>query len=77
MKLANGPLIRSRLVTNLVDLKPFFDVVTTHAFVHSSISSNLINNQQYQQTQNLLTSTNLRLFEAHAHEDFLDGWSQL
>lgn len=76
VKLANGPLIRQRLINALADLKPFFDTVTTHAFVHNSSQSNLINNHQYQQTQNLLTSTNLRLFEANVHEDFLEGWTQ-
>lgn len=75
VKLSNGPLIRQRQINQLVDLKPFFDMVTSHAFVHNSAQSNLINNYQYQQTQNLLTSTNLRLFEATVHEDFLEGWS--
>lgn len=71
----NGPLLRYKRVTSLVDLKSFFEQVTTHQFVHNSNQTHLITNQQLQQNSILMT-TNLKLFEASVHEDFLEGWIQ-
>ncbi|CAF0777344.1 unnamed protein product [Brachionus calyciflorus] len=71
----SGPLIRHKTISSLVDLKPFFEQVTTHQFVHSSNQTHSISNQQLQ-SQSLLATTNLKLFEANVHEDFLEGWIQ-
>jgi hypothetical protein len=74
-----GPLIRQRQIQSLVDLKPFFEIITTHTFVHNSNQNQMQqqpNASSHQQQSQSLSSSNMRLFEANVHEDFLDGWSQ-
>jgi hypothetical protein len=66
-----GPLIRQRQIQSLVELKPFFEIITTHSFVHSSNQ-----NQMQQQSNSNQQLTILKLFESTVHEDFLDGWTQ-
>lgn len=70
----NGPLLRYKRISSLVDLKAFFEQVTAHQFVHSSNQTHLITSHQLQNS--LLMTTNLKLFEASVHEDFLEGWIQ-
>ena len=69
--LIGGPLIRQKQLHSILELKPFFETVTTHAFVHNSNQTQTIS---FSQSQNLLSATNLKLFESAVHEDFLDGW---
>jgi hypothetical protein len=71
--LNGGPLIRQRQLGSIVELKPFFETATTHAFVHSSNQTQAIN---FNQSQNMLSATNLKHFESAVHEDFLDGWTE-
>jgi hypothetical protein len=68
-----GPIIKQKQIQTIVELKPFFELVTTHAFVHNSNQTQAVTQSQ---SQNLLSTTNLKLFEACVHEDFLDGWGQ-
>lgn len=70
----NGPLLRYKRISSLVDLRAFFEQVTAHQFVHSSNQTHIITSQQLQSS--LLTTTNLKQFEASVHEDFLEGWIQ-
>ena len=66
-----GPLIRQRQIQSLVELKPFFEIITAHTFVHGSNQ-----NQIQQQSNNNGSNSNLKHFESTVHEDFLDGWTQ-
>ncbi len=71
IKTTIGPMIRQRQMQSLVELKPFFEIITTHSFVHSSNQ-----NQMQQQSNSNQQLAILKLFESTVHEDFLDGWTQ-
>ena len=72
-----GPLIRYRHIQSLGDLRQFFEIVTSHSFVHNT-SQSQSSQSSYQSFPSSHQNSSLinRQFEAAVHEDFLDGWQQ-
>jgi hypothetical protein len=60
LKLSTGPLIRLRRIQSLVELKPFIEMVTTHAFVHNQVNqvSQMTQAQSYFTGNNLINNNN-------------------
>ena len=70
-------MIRSKHIQSLSELKQFFDIVTSHTFVHNTTQSQAgqPGHQTYPAHQQSSQFT-ARQFEASVHEDFLEGWQQ-
>lgn len=75
-KTSGGPLIRYKKISSLSELRQFFDIVTSHAFVHSTTQSQSTqsNYQSFPAQQQQNSQFIHRQLETAVHEDFLENW---
>ena len=57
-----SPIIKQRQIQILVELKPFFDTITSNSFCNSAAT-------------NVTQISQFKLYEQTVHDDFIEGWT--